>query len=65
MMDWLPGTGQPTPLRHLAVRALTANLLDAWQDKPSPSRLTTRAASLDEVRAELRRRERLGVGVRL
>ena len=64
MMESLPGTGQPTPLSHLAVRGLSAILLDAWQDKPSSSRHIRRTASLHEVRAELRRRERLGVGVR-
>ena len=61
---------QPTSRRQhpqlgdISVRTLTRSLVQVWSGNPLPSDLAHRNASLNDIRAEIRRRERLGVGLR-
>ncbi len=55
---------QPPPLGHLTVKALTGQLVRVQQGQPMHSGWLALGVTVDDVRRELRRRERLGVGVR-
>jgi hypothetical protein len=51
------------PLGDLSTKGLTRLLFDCWLIGGLPEALTSRGASLNDIRRELRRRESLGVGV--
>jgi hypothetical protein len=56
-------TRQLPPLGDISVRSLTRMLIAVWSGNPLVSELAQRNATIDDVRTEIRRRERLGVGL--
>ena len=57
-------TPAPPALGHIATKKLVDLLLYAWRTGHIPLRLRVYDIDLDQVRREIARRERLGVGVR-
>ncbi len=55
-----PPTVAPPPFGDLATRELIAALILAHQGRPTTRRLDLRGATVDDARAELRRRSAVG-----
>jgi len=64
MINYPCNTRQLPPLGDISVRTLTRILGEVWCGNPLPPDLIERDATINEIRIELRRRERLGVGLR-
>jgi hypothetical protein len=64
MMNQANEMRQLPPLGDISVRALTKLLADVWSGNALSSDLARRHARVDDIRSEIRRQERLGVGLR-
>jgi hypothetical protein len=64
MINQTTETRQLPPLGHLSVRAITKALMAGWSENVASPTRVDRGADLEDLRSELQRRERLGVGLR-